>query len=409
MWERFQAYFKKLEALSTEELDRSAEKLVRAEKQSVALVIAHIAEISRRKDELDPTYKNLFEYCERRLGLSEGCVALRLQVANVSRRFPQILVALAENRISLSVAGRLAPNLCEDNVEELLRECAGKTTREVKEVLVRYKEQPVFASSIRKLPPGAEQSEAAGTTEAQANSQRAEEHAATSPVAELRSAPAQGPAALLEPARPELYNFRFAGGKKLKEKFNRLAEVLGIEQPLNKMAEIFEESLDIALDKKDPKRRRERRLQRERKRSERERESRADKISPARPSAMAGASAAEGDSKEEGASRGAEERASSRYIPSEVRERVFERAGYQCEYRAADGTRCSARTGLQIEHERPFAIYRTHDERYLRAFCRRHNRLAAERIYGAEFMERKIEQKRAERVPDRLPQAVLST
>ena len=90
------------------------------------------------------------------------------------------------------------------------------------------------------------------------------------------------------------------------------------------MAEIFEESLDIALDKKDPKRKRERRLQRERKRSERERESRADKISPARPSAMAGASAAEGDSKEEGAGRGAEERASSRYIPSEVRERVFE-------------------------------------------------------------------------------------
>ncbi len=194
MWERFQAYFKKLEALSTEELDRSAEKLVRAEKQSVALVIAHIAEISRRKDELDPTYKNLFDYCERRLGLSEGCVALRLQVANVSRRFPQILVALAENRISLSVAGRLAPKLREDNVEELLCECAGKTTREVKEVLVRYKEQPVFASSIRKLPPGAEQSEAAGTTEAQVNSQRAEEHAASSPVAELRSAPAQGPA-----------------------------------------------------------------------------------------------------------------------------------------------------------------------------------------------------------------------
>ncbi len=81
-----------------------------------------------------------------------------------------------------------------------------------------------------------------------------------------------------------------------------------------------------------------------------------------------------------------------------MRQRVFERAGYQCEYRAADGTRCSSRTGLQIEHERPFAIYRTHDERYLRAFCRRHNRLAAERIYGAELIKRKIEDKRAKRV-----------
>ena len=60
------------------------------------------------------------------------------------------------------------------------------------------------------------------------------------------------------------------------------------------------------------------------------------------------------------------DRAESRYIPSEVRERVFERAGYQCQYRSADGTRCSARTRLEIEHERPFAIYRSHEERFLR-------------------------------------------
>ena len=53
------------------------------------------------------------------------------------------------------------------------------------------------------------------------------------------------------------------------------------------------------------------------------------------------------------------DRAESRYIPSEVRERVFERAGHQCHYRSADGTRCSARTRLEIEHVRPFAIYRS--------------------------------------------------
>ncbi len=400
MTERFQAYFKKLEALSTEQLDRSAEKLVRAEKHNVALVIAHIAEISRRKDALDPTYKNVFDYYERRLRLSEGSVAMRLQVANVARRFPQILVALADNRMSLSVAGRLAPIVREENVEELLCECAGKTTREVKEVLVKYKEQPVFASSIRKLPGGAEESEGAQSREAQENSQRAEEGPVTSTVAaERRSKPPEGPRDLLEPARPELYNFRFAGEKKLKEKFERLAEVLGVEHPLKKMAAIFEEALDIALDKKDPKRKRQRRLERARKRNESERKSRADEISAARPSAMAGATeAAERDSREEGATQGAEEPARSRYIPSEVCARVFERAGYQCEYRAVDGKRCTSRTGLQIEHERPFAIYRSHDERYLRAFCRRHNRVAAERIYGAEFMQRKIEATKAQRV-----------
>ena len=105
MKERFERYFETLEGLSTEELDRSTESLVRAEKRNVALVIAHIAEMSRRKGHLQRGYKNLFEYCTRRLHLSEGSVALRIQVANVSRRFPRILVALAENRLSLTVAG----------------------------------------------------------------------------------------------------------------------------------------------------------------------------------------------------------------------------------------------------------------------------------------------------------------
>ena len=122
MIEKFKSYFATLEGLSNDALDRSAEKLVLREKHNVAKVIAHIAETSRRKAALERGYKNLFDYCVRRLGLSEGSVASRIHVANVSRRFPQLLVALAENRISLTVAGLLAPHLSEDNVAELLSE-----------------------------------------------------------------------------------------------------------------------------------------------------------------------------------------------------------------------------------------------------------------------------------------------
>ena len=88
------------------------------------------------------------------------------------------------------------------------------------------------------------------------------------------------------------------------------------------------------------------------------------------------------------------EPAKSRYIASEVTERQFERVGYQCEYVGPDGKRCPCRTGLQIEHSLPFAIWRTHDERYLRVFCPRHNRFSAERVYGAEFIGAKIEERR---------------
>ncbi len=355
MIEKVKTYFETLESLSTEELDHSVEKLVRAEKRNVALVIAHIAEMSRRKGYLERGYKNLFAYCTERLNLSEGSVARRIQVANVSKRFPQLLVALAENRVSLTVSGLLAPHLREENVERLLSDCAGMTKREVEEYLVALQPKPVFAPSIRKTP-----SRSALTPPPSVQPRVVSETP--------RPAPRVSPS-ILEPARPEVFNFRFAADRQFKEKFERLAEVLGVENPLLHMTEVMEQALDIALDKKDLKRKRARRLERQ--------STTGDKPRPGEVSAK------------------------SRYIPSEVREGVHERAGYQCEYRGPDGTRCRARAGLQIEHLRPFALKGSHDERNLRLHCGPHNRLTAERMFGVAFIRKKIETSRRKPSPKR--------
>jgi len=378
MMERFKTYFETLEGLSTEELDRSVEKLVHAEKRNVALVIAHIAEMSRRKGHVDRGYNNLFDYCTRRLNLSEGSVALRIHVANVSRRFPQILVALSENRLSLTVAGLLAPVLTESNVETLLADCAGMTRREAEEYLVALRPKPVFAPSIRKTPTRPQEGlwaassspPSAQTTSAHTTPSVPE---APSPRPALRTSPP-----ILEPAQPDQFNFRFSADRTFKDKFERLAEVLGVQNPLHHMAEIMEKALDIALDKKDLKRKRARRLEREAKRS--------------------GATPSEKSRPDEISSNG--QAASSRYIPSAVRERVHTRAGHQCEYQSLDGTRCRSRTGLEIEHERPFALHRSHDERYLRLYCTAHNRLSAERVFGAAFIQDKIDGARRMRSPN---------
>jgi hypothetical protein len=179
-----------------------------------------------------------------------------------------------------------------------------------------------------------------------------------------------------------VYNFRFAAGKSFREKLLRVAEVLGIENPERSMAAILERGLDLLLEKKAPERRLARRLEREeRRQSGAARESRPGEIpdpqgvgAPSRP-------------------------ARSRYLPSEVRERVLERAGHRCEFRGPDGTRCTSRTGLQIEHVKPFAIFRDHDERSLEALCPGHNRYRAERVYGTEFIRQKIEERRAQGTP----------
>ena len=78
-------YLVRLGTLSTFRLDQSAEKLARSEKQCVARVIAHVAEISRRKAYLELGYKNLFDYCTKHLGFSEGSTYLRTQVARICR------------------------------------------------------------------------------------------------------------------------------------------------------------------------------------------------------------------------------------------------------------------------------------------------------------------------------------
>jgi hypothetical protein len=161
----------------------------------------------------------------------------------------------------------------------------------------------------------------------------------------------------------------------------KLAEVLGVENPLKNMAEVFEKAMDISLEKKDPKKKLERRLEKERRRGAAPKKASPDEV------------VSDG-----GAPSGSDNKVTSRYIPPEVHERVHARAMYQCEYRAQDGTRCSARTGLEIDHERPFAVFRSHDERYLRLLCRRHNRFQAERVYGAVFIRANIEERKRQHV-----------
>ena len=335
MVKKFKSYFIKLEGLSREELVRSAEKLVLTENRSIAKLIAHLAEMSARKTALELGYKSLYEYCIRRLNLSEGAVPARIHVANVSRRFPQLLVALAESRISLTVAALLAPHVTEENVDKVISDCVGMTRRETEEYVVAFRPKPVFEPSIRKRP---EPSVRMTQVEPPSSSPSPSPLSPPPPSVET---PKSSPT-ILQPARPEIYNFRFSANRDFKEKFEHLAEVVGVENAQNHMAEILEKALDIALEKKDPKKKLERRRKRQK--------------------AGAAPSRSERDDKKD-------EPAKSRYVASEVSERVHERGRYQCVYSGPDGTRCTARVGLHIDHASPFAIYRSNDERFLQLLC----------------------------------------
>ena len=360
MIEKFKSYFTKLERLSDDELDRSAQTLVKTENTTVAKLIAHLAEMSARKAALELGYKSLYDYAARRLNLSEGAVPARIHVANVSRRFPQLLAALAESRIGLTVACLLAPHLTEDNVGKLISDCTGMRRRETEEYLVALRPKPVFEPSIRKRP----------ASPVPAEPPQPDSSAPSLPP--LPVEPTRSSPPILQPATPELYNFRFSATRDFKDKFHRLAEVVGVENAQKNMAEVLEKALDIALDKKDPKKK----LERRRKRQE----------------AASEPSRSERDGEKD-------EPAKSRYVASEVSERVHERDRYQCLYFGQDGTRCTARVGLHLDHRSPFAIFRNNDEQVLRLLCPAHNLLMAERVYGVDFNQQKITDRRKSRSP----------
>jgi hypothetical protein len=78
----------------------------------------------------------------------------------------------------------------------------------------------------------------------------------------------------------------------------------------------------------------------------------------------------------------------SRHIPVAARDAVFQRDKGRCAYVASNGVRCEAMHRLQIDHIVPYARGGTNAIGNLRLLCERHNKLEAERVYGANAMKR---------------------
>jgi 5-methylcytosine-specific restriction endonuclease McrA len=78
----------------------------------------------------------------------------------------------------------------------------------------------------------------------------------------------------------------------------------------------------------------------------------------------------------------------SRHIPAATRDAVFKRDRGRCAYVGSAGKRCGSTHNLQIDHVVPYARGGTNTIGNLRLLCARHNKLEAERVYGANAMRR---------------------
>jgi hypothetical protein len=115
--------------LSDEELVQRVDALASDERKLIAEIVAHLAEVERRKLHLALGYGSMFAYTTERLRFSEDRACRRIKAARLSVEHPEALEYLAKGELTLSSLGAVA------NAPELLEEARGKSKREVERMV----------------------------------------------------------------------------------------------------------------------------------------------------------------------------------------------------------------------------------------------------------------------------------
>src|SRR5215510_10869468 len=141
-----------LSGVSDEELLRGLQEFIATGARVDARVVAHLAEVEERRLHLRAACSSLFNYCLRRLGLSESEAFHRITAARLARRFPVIFELLEARSIHLSALRLLRDHLTLENHGQLLAAACGKSKREVEVLIAAFAPRPDVATLIRKLP-----------------------------------------------------------------------------------------------------------------------------------------------------------------------------------------------------------------------------------------------------------------
>ncbi len=76
----------------------------------------------------------------------------------------------------------------------------------------------------------------------------------------------------------------------------------------------------------------------------------------------------------------------SRYIPVKLKRKLFGLANYRCEFVNRDGSRCSSRVNLQVEHIKPYSLGGGNGQSNLKVLCFTHNQYSGIKLLGRKRM-----------------------
>jgi hypothetical protein len=134
--------------LSAGERATKMKQILRRENASLAEFVIELAEFDRLKQYLEMGYRSLWDACKRELGLSERAIYYRIAAARELKRNPQLAEQIRDGRLCITTLAMLTKVMTEENADSLLAEAAGKSKREVQQIVARLDPKPVPETDV---------------------------------------------------------------------------------------------------------------------------------------------------------------------------------------------------------------------------------------------------------------------
>src|SRR5262245_23526958 len=131
-----------LESLSNEEVLSGLHTLIGQGRVVLARLLVYLGEVEERRLDLESACSSLFDFCVRRLGMSEDEACRRVAAARLVRRFPIALSMIERGEIHLTALLLLRDHLTDDNHEELLRAAMHRTKSDVQHLIAERFPRP---------------------------------------------------------------------------------------------------------------------------------------------------------------------------------------------------------------------------------------------------------------------------
>lgn len=344
--------------------------LLKDNRASMALIVAHLGEVEARKLYLSLGHSSMFEYCIRELHFSDDEAYKRIRAARAGRKFPCLLDALAEGKLHFTAVYLLAPHLKASNVDELVIAATHHSKLEIEEEIARRFPKPdrlAVDSVITPLPSARLAPEPVCLSPTEPMGKLAPEPVegerslagslvrqslgnGSAPATAARAPRRENPVARPTPLSADRFALQVTIDRSTRDKLQRAQELLSHCLPSGDVAAVIERALDALIEK-----------------LEKRKLAATEKPREARQSAR------------------------RRHIPARVKRGVWKRDQGQCTFVSDTGHRCRERKFLEYDHVEPVALGGQATEEGMRLRCRGHNQYEAERMFGAEFMRNKRE------------------